>query len=131
MAYSYVIENKLFTFPFLVRVGINASCTLNLSFTRRTGSSTPGTTVPGTRTLTDNAPGLSQAIGLTVQAIEPSAATPTFSLPSGTYPNSALTITDVTSGAVIYYTMNGTMPTTSSAAYTKPNRAQLRWNFYR
>jgi hypothetical protein len=31
-----------------------------------------------------------------------------------------LTITDATAGAVIYYTMNGTMPTTSSAAYTKP-----------
>ncbi len=76
--------------------------------------------MPGTLTLTDNAPGISQAIGLTAQAIEPSAATPTCSLPLGTYPNSMLTITDATAGAVIYYTMNGTMPTTSSAAYTKP-----------
>ena len=49
------------------------------------------------------------------------AATPTFSLASGTYTGAqSVTIQDATSGATIYYTTNGTTPTTSSAAYAGP-----------
>ena len=48
-------------------------------------------------------------------------ATPVLSLASGTYTSAqALTIADATSGAVIYYTTNGTTPTSSSARYTGP-----------
>lgn len=48
----------------------------------------------------------------------PAAAAPAFSLPGGPY-NSAQTvaITDATSGATIYYTTDGTTPTTSSTVY--------------
>jgi hypothetical protein len=48
----------------------------------------------------------------------PAAATPVISLPTGTY-NAAqtVTITDATPGAVIYYTLNGDIPTTQAAAY--------------
>jgi len=51
---------------------------------------------------------------------EPTLPAPSFSLPAGTYANSTLTMTDSASGATIYYTTNGSTPTTSSAVYTKP-----------
>jgi len=47
------------------------------------------------------------------------AATPTFSVAAGTYTTTqSVTIADATSGSTIYYTTNGTAPTTSSAKYT-------------
>ena len=51
----------------------------------------------------------------------PLAAPPVLSLPAGNYPTAtSLTITDSTPGAAIYYTLDGTQPTTSSTAYTAP-----------
>jgi hypothetical protein len=56
-----------------------------------------------------------------VYTIETAAATPAFSKAAGTYPaTQTVTITDATAGAIIYYTTNGTAPTTSSARYTAP-----------
>ena len=50
----------------------------------------------------------------------PAAATPTFSVPAGTYTTSrSVTISDSTPDATIYYTTNGTTPTTSSSVYSK------------
>ena len=43
---------------------------------------------------------------------------PTFSLPSGTYGTSVITIADSAPGATVYYTTDGTTPTTSSTKYT-------------
>jgi hypothetical protein len=48
-----------------------------------------------------------------------SVATPTFSPVAGTYANSqSVTISDASSGATIYYTTNGTTPSTSSSVYS-------------
>ena len=51
----------------------------------------------------------------------PPAAAPLLSLPAGTYTSQpTLTITDATPGATIYYTTNGTTPTTGSSVYYGP-----------
>jgi hypothetical protein len=51
----------------------------------------------------------------------PPAATPTFSPAAGTYASAqSVTISDSTSGATIYYTTNGTTPSTSSSVYSSP-----------
>ena len=52
---------------------------------------------------------------------EPVAATPTFSPAPGAYGTAqSVTLSDTTPGAVIYYTTNGTTPTTESAVYSAP-----------
>ncbi len=52
---------------------------------------------------------------------QPPAAAPVFSLAGGTYNTpQTLILTDTTPGATIYYTTNGTSPTTSSTKYTGP-----------
>jgi hypothetical protein len=63
------------------------------------------------------------AVASTAYTIVPgvATATPTFSLSAGTYHSAqTVAITDTTPGAVIYYTVNGAAPTTSSNKYTAP-----------
>jgi hypothetical protein len=51
----------------------------------------------------------------------PQVATPTFSPPAGTYATAqSVTIATTTAGATIYYTTDGTDPTTSSTVYSAP-----------
>ncbi len=63
----------------------------------------------------------SSAVATAAYTIAPSLPAPTFSLAGGTYfSTQSVTITDSTPGTTIYYTTNGTTPTTSAAIYTGP-----------
>jgi hypothetical protein len=59
------------------------------------------------------------AVASATYTIQSAAATPTFSPVAGSYSSAqSVTISDTTSGATIYYTTNGTTPTTASTKYT-------------
>jgi hypothetical protein len=60
------------------------------------------------------------AVAVARYTITPMAATPTFSVAAGTYPRTqSVTLADATAGATIYYTTNGTTPTTASTKYAR------------
>ncbi|HUA62620.1 MAG TPA: chitobiase/beta-hexosaminidase C-terminal domain-containing protein [Verrucomicrobiae bacterium] len=68
------------------------------------------------------APGFDpSSVAKAIYIIEKPAVAPAISPKSGTYdPPLTVTITEATSGASIYYTLDGTTPTTSSKKYTAP-----------
>jgi hypothetical protein len=92
-----------------------------------TSSSTPYTgpiTVPTSETV--NAVAIAAGYSLSAAAaatytIAPPAATPGFTVATGTYTSAQIvSITDTTPGAVIYYTTDGSIPTSASMLYMGP-----------
>jgi hypothetical protein len=76
-------------------------------------------TITAIATATGYAPSPVASVVYTINL--PAAATPTFSVAAGTYTTpQTVTISDATTGATIYYTTNGSAPTTSSTKYTGP-----------
>ncbi|HEY2861953.1 MAG TPA: IPT/TIG domain-containing protein, partial [Terracidiphilus sp.] len=85
---------------------------------------TSGIAVPGTASVTVSNPtpgGGTASPALTFTIGNSQAATPVIAPDAGSYgAGQMISITDGTTNASIYYTTGGTLPTTSSAKYTKP-----------
>ncbi len=93
------------------------TCEINVSF-----APTQGGPAQGTLSIASDAffAGQGNTVELSGNGTgESQVATPVFNPAAGTYTTTqSVTITDATSGATIYYTTNGTTPTTSSTKYT-------------
>jgi hypothetical protein len=109
----------------------DATSGATIYYTTDGGTPTTGSAVytgPITFTQTTTLKAMAAASGMTGSAvasatytIQQRVATPTFSLSGGTYSQPlSVTISDATSGATIYFTTDGSTPTTSSTAYTGP-----------
>ena len=102
-----VVVNKVFTHTFPVNIASTLGSNLAyIGFTGGTGSNSSSQKIESW-TFTAQTPAVT--------------ATPQYAPAAGTYTTAqSVTLSDTTSGAVIYYTVDGSMPTTASAVYGAP-----------
>jgi Chitobiase/beta-hexosaminidase C-terminal domain/GW (Gly-Tryp) dipeptide domain len=114
---NFTGESQVLSMPYLITP---SGATLNdvvyvygYSFALNSAKTVKSLTLPANRHV------VILAVDLTSSGGAPTAAaTPTFSPAPGTYSSAqSVTLLDTTPGAVIYYTTNGTTPTTGSAAF--------------
>ena len=101
-----------------------ATCTLTAVFKPVTNLPNGVLSLPFDESITLSTNSLAapqQTIGLLGNEMAPTTASPVFSLGSGIYPpKQSLAITVATPGATIYFTTDGTTPTTASSVYKSP-----------
>jgi polygalacturonase len=117
--HSYAGESKVLTLPYKIRAQGSTLNQVNYlygySFAINPAKSVTSITLPNNRDI------VILAIAFSTGTSLPQAAAPTFSPAPATYDSpQTITLSDSTPGAAIYYTTNGTAPTTSSARYTSP-----------
>lgn len=123
---------ETYTAPQQVNISAGPTGTTTIYYT--TDGSTPTTasprfTSPITVSTTETIKAIATGSGLTTSPVASAtytivntpAATPTFSIPAGTYTSAqTVSLSDTTFGAVIYYTIDGTTPTAASMQYSTP-----------
>jgi hypothetical protein len=117
VAQGYAGESVALTMPaYVLKTGVLQTANRNIyaySFPLNPAKTAQSLTLP----LTTNVVVL--AVDVSAAATAPVAATPTFTPPTGIYTAAQpVTLTDSTPGAAIYYTLNGSTPTTGSTLYT-------------
>lgn len=97
-----------------------ASCTFTIDF--KPVEPSPASLSETVTATTNYLPKPAQTIPVSgVELYMTTVATPTFSLPAGTYPaEQGVTIKDATPNTTIFYTVDGSTPTTASALYRGP-----------
>ena len=120
--YSINVDNPAFTVSYATcatATGPGASCQLQVSFKPTTATSYAGTATIITYVSGTSLPSQTLTLTLDGSGTGPIAATPVIAPGTGSYSLSQqVTITDATAGATIYYTTDGSAPTSASSTYT-------------